>query len=285
MARCPLRGRAHVQKPGSPIQAPMGRRDRGEQSEHLLIALDTCRRPPACHQPPSAVKGTQEWDFGRDHDIATSQLYATETWKNFWTSQVTYTANARHEDPRLTRGGPRMQVPSAWSIDALLRNNTSSQTSWSGEVILGGTEDGGLTHQVIGHLGFRPGPRWQLSVDPNFLHQVDTQQYVTTANGGGAQTYGKRYVFGTIDRSTYSTQFRLNYTFKPDVNLDVYAEPFAASGFYSNLGELAAASTRLLRIYGVAAGRRRGRAGAIRGSDARSWQFGAFKSRRAAITG
>ena len=154
------------------------------------------------------IKGTQEWDFGRDHDIATSQLYATETWKNLWTSQVTYTANARHEDPRLTRGGPRMQVPSAWSIDALLRNNTSSQTSWSGEVILGGTEDGGLTHQVIGHLGFRPGPRWQLSVDPNFLHQVDTQQYVTTANGGGAQTYGKRYVFGTIDRSTYSTSRR-----------------------------------------------------------------------------
>ena len=155
-----------------------------------------------------------------------------------------------------------MEVPFSWAIDAVLHNNTSSQTSWSGEVIVGATEDGGLTRQVIGHLGFRPGPRWQLSVDPNFLRQVDTQQYVTTLDGGGAPTYGKRYVFGTIDRSTYSTQFRLNYTFKPDVNLDVYAEPFAASGFYAGLGELAAASTRIRRTYGAAAG-----TGAVRQAD------------------
>ena len=39
---------------------------------------------------------------------------------------------------------------------------------------------------------------------------------------------------------------RLNYTFKPDLNLDFYAEPFAASGRYNTFGELAAARSRLL---------------------------------------
>jgi hypothetical protein len=46
-------------------------------------------------------------------------------------------------------------------------------------------------------------------------------------------------------------QFRLSYTFKPDLNLDVYAEPFAASGHYQDLCELAQPSTRLCRTYGT----------------------------------
>jgi hypothetical protein len=45
-------------------------------------------------------------------------------------------------------------------------------------------------------------------------------------------------------------QVRLTYTFKPDLNLDLYAEPFAASGHYGRFGELLAAGGRLLRVYG-----------------------------------
>src|SRR6185503_11487048 len=41
-----------------------------------------------------------------------------------------------------------------------------------------------------------------------------------------------------------------NYTFKPDLNLDFYAEPFAASGRYDRFGELLAARSRYLRVYG-----------------------------------
>ena len=58
-------------------------------------------------------------------------------------------------------------------------------------------------------------------------------------------------MFGRVDRSTYSTQLRANYTFKPDMTLDLYAEPFAASGRYDNIGELSAARSRLLRLYGT----------------------------------
>ena len=43
----------------------------------------------------------------------------------------------------------------------------------------------------------------------------------------------------------------MNYTFKPDLTLDVYAEPFAASGRYSGIGELVAARSRALRRYGT----------------------------------
>jgi hypothetical protein len=54
-------------------------------------------------------------------------------------------------------------------------------------------------------------------------------------------------VFAFVDRSTLSSEMRLNYAFKPDVNLEFYAEPFAASGRYYDFGQLLAAGSRTRR--------------------------------------
>jgi hypothetical protein len=100
----------------------------------------------------------------------------------------------------------------------------------------------------------------QLSLEPEYLVEKGTNaffsgpigpQYLTTLTGGRPETNGRRYVFGLVDRTTLSTQFRFNYTFKPDVTLDVYAEPFAASGHYPGFGELLAGRSRFLRMYGT----------------------------------
>jgi hypothetical protein len=89
-----------------------------------------------------------------------------------------------------------------------------------------------------------------MSLTPSYERQVDTQQYVATFDRGAAATYGRRYVFGRIDRSTYSAKIRMNFTFKPDLNVDLYAEPFAASGRYDRFGELTAARSRDMRFFG-----------------------------------
>ncbi len=98
----------------------------------------------------------------------------------------------------------------------------------------------------------RPGPRWQFSVTPLVERLTEPQQYATTRSGGRDATYGNRYIFAFIDRSTVSMQFRLGLTIRPDVNLDVYAEPFAASGRYYDYGELSAPGSRERLLYGTA---------------------------------
>ena len=97
----------------------------------------------------------------------------------------------------------------------------------------------------------RPGPRWQFSVSPFYDRVTEPQQYISTLSGGRAETYGNRYVFAFIDRSTASIEGRLTLTLKPDVNLDVYAEPFAASGRYYDYGELSAPGSRDRLRYGT----------------------------------
>lgn len=42
-------------------------------------------------------------------------MYSSQVWRNFWTTQASYTLNRRHADARLTRGGPLMEVPQSFS--------------------------------------------------------------------------------------------------------------------------------------------------------------------------
>jgi len=73
---------------------------------------------------------------------------------------------------------------------------------------------------------------------------------VSTLAGGRPETYHSRYIFAFIDRSTMSMEYRLGLTLRPDLNLDVYAEPFAASGRYYDYGELLAPRSRERLKYG-----------------------------------
>ena len=87
-------------------------------------------------------------------------------------------------------------------------------------------------------------------MDPSYSRSVESRQYVSTRTGGSAATFGQRFIFSYIERSTISARFRLDYAFTPNFTAEGYAEPFAASGRFFDFGELAAARGRSLRIYG-----------------------------------
>jgi hypothetical protein len=196
-------------------------------------------------------------DLGVRHNLQSSNSF---TLKNFWVTSLNITRYLRGLDAQGTRGGPSTGTPLGWSTTGSLRNATGSKTGWSGSVNLKTNEYDERSWDLNGSLSVRPSPSLQFSVEPEYLNETGTggifsgpiaRQYLTTLSGGRPETYGKRYVFGLVDRTTLSAQFRFNYTFKPDVTLDVYAEPFAASGQYRGFGELAAPHSRNLRIYGT----------------------------------
>jgi hypothetical protein len=145
-----------------------------------------------------------------------------------------------------------METPRGWSVAAGVGNSVTAQMRWEGDVTLATTEDGGKTRRAGWTFSVRPGPRWRLSIEPSYEYQVDSQQYVTTLSGGRPETFGNRYIFAYIERSTLSAQCRLSFTLKPDVNLDAYVEPFTASGRYYDYGELLAPGSGERISYGTA---------------------------------
>jgi hypothetical protein len=177
------------------------------------------------------------------------QSFGSITWPNFWETDVDVQYNMRAQDERLTRGGPLMGTPRGWNVALSTENSQASRTRTDAFVQYGRNEDGGLNFNVGTEWAFQPATELRLSIEPTYERQVDVRQYLTTLAGGREATFGRRYLFGRVDRSTYTTQWRANYTFKPDMTLDLYAEPFAASGRYDGVGELLAPQSRLLLPY------------------------------------
>ncbi len=175
--------------------------------------------------------------------------------RNQWQAFLTAWVDHRAQDERLTRGGPSMGTPLGWVTVVQLRSNFAASTQWNARVFYGRDESGGLTYRLSTGLALRPAPRWSFSVGPNYLRSIDPRQYVLTrADTLATTTYGARYVFAEIEQSQWSVPIRFNFAFTPDLTLEVYGEPFIASGRYDRFGELPAPRRRDLRVYGEAAG-------------------------------
>ena len=190
------------------------------------------------------------WNYEGAQQLNTWTQNTSLTLKNFWSVNVKSTIELPVVDDALTRGGPYMGVLRRFRQEFRLNNSFGAQTGWR---LNGGyTVDqlGNGQRNVSGQITLRPSPRLSLSVEPTYQAGTDARQYVTRV-AGGTRTYGNRYIFAYIDRSTISTKLRANYAFSPSLTLEGYAEPFVASGQYSRFGELSAPRSRLLREYGL----------------------------------
>ncbi len=172
------------------------------------------------------------------------------TFHNFWNLNVRSSIDLPTVDDALTRGGPLMGKPREFRQELRLNSRFGAQTFWRVNGGYGTDEFGASRANLGGQVTLRPTDRISMSVEPSWQSGVDPRQYVTRILGG-TRTYGSRYIFGAIDRTTISTKLRLNYTFTPNLTLEGYGEPFLASGQYGRMGELSAPRSRLLREYGT----------------------------------
>ena len=198
-------------------------------------------------------------DFNANTDTTLRQVMQTGrlrgtfnvTWLNYWTSSIQLSRDLATTSVSLTRGGPLMGRGPGWTTNINFGNRASNRTRISGNLYHQTNDDGLDNRRIQGTFSIRPGPRYQLSVSPYYDRVTEPQQYISTLSGGRPDTYNSRYVFAFIDRSTMSMEYRLGLTLRPDLNLDIYAEPFAASGRYYDYGELLAPGSRERLKYGT----------------------------------
>jgi hypothetical protein len=193
----------------------------------------------------------EERNYDMDPQFHFVQADAGLTFKNYWNLNFTTWRDFRGMDSRLTRGGPNMGSPFFDVAILSLSNRSSAKTRWQGRVYYGTDDFGAITNRLSGLLAFKPSTQWDFSISPNFLRAQNARQYFTTRNDGGPLTFGRRYVFGFLDQSVFTSVVRLNYAIKPDLTFEMYGEPFAISGRYSNFGELPNPGARNLRKYGT----------------------------------
>jgi hypothetical protein len=86
---------------------------------------------------------------------------------------------------------------------------------------------------------WKPAATFNLKIGPGWERVHEDAQFVTSiADPTALATFGKRYVFATLDQNTVSVSVRLNWTLTPQLSLQTYVQPFVSSAGYRDFKSL-----------------------------------------------
>lgn len=196
-------------------------------------------KPTRLYRRADAILGgQQQYDF--DGDATDRQLHGwvgTQLMNNW---EITGFALYRPEvyDERLTRGAGVVRKPANWFTQ--LRINTDPRR----RVVLGTSPgygwdaDGHFNYSANLDLTLKPASILTVRLSPTFSRDGSATQYVTTLDDPTAAAFhGRRVVFADLLQRTLSLDTRISATFTRTLTLEVFAQPFVASGDYTAFKE------------------------------------------------
>ncbi len=176
------------------------------------------------------------------------------TLKNYMSGGIFAIAHPSTYDDKLTRGGPTVIHYGYNMLSVGISGDNRSQVVWGIQeqyIRPVDNTEGGRT-SFSPSVTLKPSSRILVSLSPTFDHVLTAQQYVTAIPDPTAPAAfsGVRHVFGRLDQKTLSMDTRLNMTFTPNLTLQLFAQPFIASGSYSSFKEFAEVRSRRMVYYG-----------------------------------
>lgn len=155
------------------------------------------------------------------------------TFTNFWFLGGGIAYEGALVDVGALRGGPALTAEPFVNGWVNVNSDGRKAVSFSGGANgfrNPGTDSNGVG--VFGGITVQARSNIELFLGPSFDKRNEHQQYVTeVADDDGAP----HYIFGHIVQHTLGLTIRGAWTFTPDLSLQVYAQPFIASGAYDEL--------------------------------------------------
>lgn len=190
------------------------------------------------------------WDGLRTFQDLTA-YYGMEL-PNYWRIRSFFIHNAAVDDDRQTRGGPVTRQDGSNFVHLQLSTDPRRMAVFDLTTrVAKGLHDGTRMRQLQPGIALKPMPSLYVQLAPSYEMSESATQYVTTVSDPTATAFGgKRYVFAFIRTATLSLETRANWTFTPDLTLQLYLQPFIASGDYQRFREFAAPRTRRVLDYG-----------------------------------
>ena len=181
----------------------------------------------------------QNWNFDGDNTAngISSNFYVGL--KNYWYAYLSTGGRVKAIDDQRTRGGPTLVSAGNYYYNAGFGNDSRKKISfelWGEQVHVtdGGSSDwAGLT------LSYRPSSAVRIAISPTYGASRSMAQYVTTVRDASyTPTFGNRYIFSTIDQRELDLGIRAEWTMSSALTLQLYLQPFIASGQYSGFKQL-----------------------------------------------
>jgi len=180
------------------------------------------------------------WDYGGTCLLHGVQASGYSEFNNDMTWSYYGSYRLQSGDNRRTRGGPLTVALPSWT------GGTEFMTDSQHKLYFYAGVDGLVSQSGTWYVASYPAVEWKpnsavsLKVGPGYERTHEDAQYVTTnVDPSATETYGRRYVFGTLDQTTVSASLRLNWTFSPRLSLETYAQPYISSADYTHFRSLA----------------------------------------------
>jgi hypothetical protein len=171
---------------------------------------------------------------------------------NFWTANFNLMNGFRARDDRLTRGGPLAGQPSDKRLEFFMGTDPRKDLRISPSVSLRSTELGEYRRTLRTSVRYRPNEAATITVTPEWSRNFNATQYITrVADERAAATFGSRYVFADLHQTTVSASIRVEWTFTPDLSLQLFAQPFVSAGEFSSFKELSSPGSLRYDVYGT----------------------------------
>lgn len=193
----------------------------------------------------------QTWNFGGTSILRSFAGGLQGTFNNFWYTGINWGYNPRYYSDRFTRGGPEARVPSGGYAGIDINSDGRKKIVLGGGFNYSADESGGVSPSAYLNVDWRPTTSLRVRFNPNWNGGTNTGQYIrSVADPLAADTYGRRYVFAEIHQTVLAMDTRVEWTFTPTLSLQMYAQPFVATGRYENFKEFEAPRTYDFARYG-----------------------------------
>jgi hypothetical protein len=164
---------------------------------------------------------------------------------NYWGLNADVSLSPDTYSRGATRGGPVMLDPGSVRWNLRFNSDRRKAVTLGGNVSLrSGFQGSGRDFSVGGQVEFRPSPRLEIQVQPKWSTQTDGAQYVSSTETLPFEpTFGRRYLFAELERTSISMETRVNMSFTPTLTFQLFAQPLLSSGDYVRYRQLSSAGT------------------------------------------
>ncbi len=200
----------------------------------------------------ASIGGATEYNYDGDRTWSQIQGFYGHEFLNYWNLRVIGIHNFTALDPRLTRGGPVVKRAGYDYGSIGLSTDARSRAVFDVTVEMArGLGDDTTFFGLRPGVALKPASNVFIQLSPSYSRDENSAQYVTEVGDPTATAFfGKRYLFSYIRTTTVSLDTRVNWTFTPDLTLQLYAQPFIASGKYTSFREFAAPRSITKLVYG-----------------------------------
>lgn len=171
------------------------------------------------------------FDFEGNHNRTQYQLRTRLRFLNNSRISSWLTHKPRIYDNTTLRGGPRWRFSEENFKSLFFRSDDRKKFYTKIGVIHSQSKDNNVSFLKFEvDLNFQIMDAFNISLATEYSKRPNKTQYITQKDF----LTTKRYILGTIDNETFRSTLRINYTLKPNLSLQYYAQPFISRGRYSD---------------------------------------------------